>query len=219
MSILQIESTCRSVVGTVGVVATCSRWVLPRSVICKVYTELDEAERLLNRAEAINAIQDEREYRTKLTKYGNPCNIWGHPADRHSIRNKFLRMRMADHRAPGFFQQLRLLFGSTLTYNLYVLSSQIGTIKLQLEVRWITLVIYPLIDGASQLALDEREVSSDIDLECAITVTQPCPAAGRHLITVMFLRCSPAVFPSAMHIPLINAVNTSPLDFSVDPDV
>jgi len=54
---------------------------------------------------------------------------------------------MANHRAPGFFQQLRLLFGSALTYKLYVLSSQIGAIKLQLEVRRITLLIYPSTDG------------------------------------------------------------------------
>jgi len=159
--------TCRSVVGTVSVVATCSQWVLPRNVICKVSTELDEVEGLLNRAEAINAIQDEREYRIKLA----------------NIRNKFLCIRMTNHRAPGFFQQLRLLFGSTLTYNLYVLSSQIGAIKLQLE-----------------LALDEQQLSSDIDLESAITATQPCPAA-------------------AMGIPLINAVDTSRHDFAVDPDV
>ncbi len=56
-------------------------------------------------------------------------------------------MRMANHRAPGFFQQLRLLFGSALTYKLYALSSQIGAIKLQLEVRQITLLIYPSTDG------------------------------------------------------------------------
>jgi len=167
MPILQIVGTCRSVVGTVGVVATCSRWVLPRNVICKVSTELDEAEKLLNRAEAIDAIQDERVYRRRLT----------------NIRNKLLRMRMTNHRAPGFIQQLRLLFGSTLTYNLYVLSSQIEAIKLQLE-----------------LALDEQQLSSDIDLESAITATQPCPAA-------------------AMGIPLINAVDMSPLDFTADPDV
>ena len=160
-----------------------------------------------------------REYRRNLIKYGHPCNIRGHLADRHSIRNKFLRMRMANHRAPGFFQQLRLLFGSTLTYKLYVLSSQIGAIKLQLEVRWITFLIYPLTDGASQLALDEQQLSSDIDLESGITATQPCPAAGRHLISDVLLRCSPAVFPSAMGIPLINDVDTSSLDFAVDPDV
>ncbi len=81
MPILQIVGTCRSVVGTVGVVVTCSRWVFPRNVIYKISAELDEVERLLNRAEAINAIQDEREYRRELIKYGNPCNIWGHLAD------------------------------------------------------------------------------------------------------------------------------------------
>jgi len=143
MVIFAIVGTCRSIVGTVGVVATCSRWVLPRNVIRQVSTELDEAEGLLNRAEAINAIQDESEYRRKLT----------------NIRNKFLRMRMANHRAPGVFQQLQLLFGSALTYKLYVLSSQIGVIKLQLE-----------------LALDEQQLSSDIDLESGITAMQPCPA-------------------------------------------
>jgi len=143
MLILAIVGTCRSVVGTVGVIATCSRWVLPRNVIHQVSTELDEAERLLNRAEAINAIQDECEYRRKFT----------------NIRNKFLRMRLASHRAPGVFQQLQLLFGSALIYKLYVLSSQIGAIKLQLE-----------------LTLDEHQLSSDIDLESGITAMQPCPA-------------------------------------------
>jgi len=67
MVIFAIVGTCRSIVGTVGVVTTCSRWVLPRNVIRQVSTELDEAEGLLNRAEAINAIQDENEYRRKLT--------------------------------------------------------------------------------------------------------------------------------------------------------
>jgi hypothetical protein len=68
MLIFAIVGTCRSVVSTVGVVATCSRWVLPRNVIRQVSTELDEVEGLLNHAEAINAIQDESEYRRKLTK-------------------------------------------------------------------------------------------------------------------------------------------------------
>jgi len=75
-----------------------------------------------------------------------------------TIRNKFLRIRMANHRAPGFFQQLRLLFGSALTYKLYVLSSQIGAIKLQLE-----------------LALDEQQLSSDIDLESGTTEARRVP--------------------------------------------
>jgi len=167
MLILQIVGTCRSIIGTVGVVATCSRCLLPRNVICKVSTELDEAERLLNRAEATSAIQDEREYRRKL----------------RNIRNKFLRMRMANHRAPGFFQQLRPLFGSALTYKLYVLSSQIGAIKLQLE-----------------LALDEQQLSSDIDLESGITAAQPCPSV-------------------VMAIPTTNAAHTSPPFFAVDLDV
>ena len=76
MFIFAIVGTCRSIVGTVGVIATYSRWVLPRNVIRQVSTELDEVEGLLNRAEAINAIQDESEYRMKLTRYGNPCNMW-----------------------------------------------------------------------------------------------------------------------------------------------
>jgi hypothetical protein len=75
MLIFAIVGTCRSIVGTVGVVATCSRLVLPRNVIRQVSTELDEVEGLLHRAEAINAIQDESEYRRKFTKYGNPCNM------------------------------------------------------------------------------------------------------------------------------------------------
>jgi len=158
MLILAIVGTCRSVVGTVGIITTCSRWVLPRNVIHQVSTELDEAERLLNRAGAINTIEDESEYRRKLT----------------IIRNEFLRMRMASHRAPGFLQQLRLLFGSALTYKLYILSSQIGAIKLQLE-----------------LALDEQQLSSGIDLESGITAIQPCPAV-------------------AMAIPSTNAADTSP---------
>jgi len=75
MLIFAIVGACRSVVATVGIVATCSRWVMPRNVIRQVSTELDEAEGLLNRAEAINAIQDESDYRRKLTKYGNPCVV------------------------------------------------------------------------------------------------------------------------------------------------
>jgi hypothetical protein len=39
------------------------------------------------------------------------------------------------HRSPGIFQQIRLGFWSGLTYRLYVLSSRIGVIKLEVEVR------------------------------------------------------------------------------------
>jgi len=75
MLICTIVGIFRSIVGTVGVVVTCSRRVLPRNVIRQVSAELDEAEGLLNRAGSINAIQDESEYRRQLTKYGNPCVV------------------------------------------------------------------------------------------------------------------------------------------------
>jgi len=161
MLICTIVGIFRSIVGTVGVVVTCSRRVLPRNVIRQVSAELDEAEGLLNRAGSINAIQDESEYRRQLT----------------NIRHKFLRIRMANHRAPGFFQQLRLLFGSAFIYKLYVLSSQIGAIKLQLE-----------------LALDEQQLSSDIDLESGSTAAQPCPSVVMAIPTTYAAHTSPPIF-------------------------
>jgi hypothetical protein len=51
-----------------------------------------------------------------------------------SLRNQFLQMRTESHRAPGFFQQICLLFLCGLSWRLYDLRSQIEAIRRKIEV-------------------------------------------------------------------------------------
>ena len=52
---------------------------------------------------------------------------------RHSLNNRFIRLRTESHHYPGFFQQLgRIFFG--LTCRLYVLRGDIDTFKREVEV-------------------------------------------------------------------------------------
>jgi hypothetical protein len=60
---------------------------------------------------------------------------------RGSLANQVLRLRMESHRSPGLLQQLRLVFWSGLACRLYVLSSQIETLKLKVEVRRDTIFL------------------------------------------------------------------------------
>jgi hypothetical protein len=134
MQSLDILSFVLSVLGTYGVVLSV-RLLLPRDVIRGVSTALNEAEVLLNRAEATSAIPNTSEYRANLAMYEDSCSHHRRFTDERSLSNQVLRFRMESHRSPGIFQQIRLGFWSGLTYRLYVLSSRIGVIKLEVEVR------------------------------------------------------------------------------------
>ena len=146
MRFLDIFSFILSILGTYGI-ALSVRFLLPRNVIRRVSTALNEGEILLNRAEATGAIPTASEYRTNLAMYEGPCSHRCHFTDKRSLANQVLRFRMESHRSPGLLQQLRLVFRSGLTCRLYVLSSRIEVIKLKVEVRRGTiLLMYPPTD-------------------------------------------------------------------------
>jgi hypothetical protein len=70
-----------------------------------------------------------------LYKAVMPLPMDGHLTDRHSYSNQFLRIRMESHRAPGILQQLRLAVQYGLTCKLYILSSRVEAIKVEIKVR------------------------------------------------------------------------------------
>ena len=47
-------------------------------------------------------------------------------------------MRIKSHSSPRLLQQIQLAVQRRLTYKLHSLSSQIGAVRLRVEVRWIT---------------------------------------------------------------------------------
>jgi len=155
MRSLDILSFILSVLGTYGVVLS-TRLLLPRNIIRRVSTALNEAEMLLNRAEAINAIPDVSVYRMNLA----------------ILANRVLRFRMESHRSPGFVQQLRLVFLSGLTCRLYVLSSRIETMRLKVElmVDEQELTLASAVQSATTSALP---VPAAITATPTINVAQP----------------------------------------------
>ncbi|KAF8501524.1 hypothetical protein F5888DRAFT_1887879 [Russula emetica] len=62
-----------------------------------------------------------------------PLPTDGHLTDRHSYSNRFLRIRMESHRAPGILQQLRLAVQYGLTCKLYTLSTRVVAIKVEIK--------------------------------------------------------------------------------------
>jgi hypothetical protein len=54
--------------------------------------------------------------------------------DQHRSRNQFLEASTVSQRSPRLFEQLVLAVRHGLTYKLYVLSSRIEDIRIQLEV-------------------------------------------------------------------------------------
>ena len=80
MRSFDIISFILSVFGTYGVVLS-ARLLLPRNIIPRVSTALNEAHILLNRAEATDAVPTASEHRTNLAMCGDPCSHRHHFAD------------------------------------------------------------------------------------------------------------------------------------------
>jgi hypothetical protein len=135
MQFTDILSFCFSILGLYGLVYYL-RFLIPRNLLPYVSTVLTEAEHLLDRAESICVIPRPNDYRSALTSYEAVVSLpTDHPlTDQLSCANEFLRIRMESHRAPGIFQQLQLAAQYSLTYRLYMLSSRVEAIKINIEV-------------------------------------------------------------------------------------
>ena len=101
--------------------------------------QLTEAGHLLGRTESTGVVprQNASDYRSALTLYNGvvPLRTDGHITDRHSYSNEFLRIRTESHRAPRILQQIRLAVQYGLTCKLYIPSSQVVTIEVEIKVR------------------------------------------------------------------------------------
>ncbi|KAH9006236.1 hypothetical protein EDB86DRAFT_3070268 [Lactarius hatsudake] len=106
---------------------------------------LHDAQDTLARAVAAGAIPD----------------ISGHGIDLESFASELARMRIHSHRSPGLFQQIRLAVQHRLTYRLYSLSSQIGAVRLRVE-----------------LAMDEQRLALLAVPHNVVLTVVPIPASG-----------------------------------------
>jgi len=136
MRFTDILSFCFSILGLYGLVYYL-RFLIPRNLLPYVSAVLTEAEHLLDRAESIGVIPQPNDYRSALTLYEAvvPLPTDRHLTDQNSCANEFLRIRMESHRAPGILQQLQLAVQNGLTCKLYVLSSRVVAIKVEIKVR------------------------------------------------------------------------------------
>jgi hypothetical protein len=136
MQLTDILSFCFSILGLYGLVHYL-RFLIPRNVLPYVSAVLTEAEHLLERAESTGIIPRPNHYRSALTSYEAiiPLPTDHYLTDRHRYTNQFLRIRMESHRAPGMSQQLRLAVQYGITYRLYILSSRVVAIKVEVKVR------------------------------------------------------------------------------------
>lgn len=91
--------------------------LLPRQIIPHVSAKLDDAQETLARAIKAGAIPH-------ISKYGE---------DLESFASELALMRIKSHGYPGLFQQIRLAVQHRLTYKLRSLSSQIGAVRLRVE--------------------------------------------------------------------------------------
>ena len=144
MQFTDILSFCFSILGLYGLVFYL-RFLIPRNVLPYVSAVLTEAEHLLDRAESTGVFPQPNDYRSALTLYESvmPLSMGGRLTDRHSYSNQFLRIRMESHRAPGILQQLRLAVQYGLTCKLYMLSSHVVAIKVEIKVRYTLFFFYP----------------------------------------------------------------------------
>ena len=136
MDFSDILSLCISILGLYGLIYYL-RFLIPRNVLPCASAALDEAERLLHRAESVGVIQRPNDYRTALTSYEAVMFFLptdSHFTDQRSCASEFSQIRMESHRAPGILRQLRLAVWYRLAYRLYALSSQVKDIKIKIEV-------------------------------------------------------------------------------------
>jgi hypothetical protein len=135
MRFTDILSFCFSILGFYGLVYYL-RFLIPRNVLPNVSAVLADAEHLLDRAESTGVISRPNDYQSALTLYKAvmPLPADSHLTDRHSYSNQFLRIRMESHYAHGILRQLQLAVQYSRTCKLYMLSSRVVAIKVEIKV-------------------------------------------------------------------------------------
>ena len=96
----------------------------------------------------------------------------------YSFASELARMRIQSHRSPRLFQQIWLAIRHRLTYRLYSLSSEIGAVRLRVEVRFGSPVMSLPVYKGSQLAMDEQRLAFSHNV---VLTPGPLPASGMHL--------------------------------------
>jgi hypothetical protein len=150
------------------------RFLSPRNIVPRVSTSFENAQILLECAEATN-IPSVNVYRTNLALYASLYPLAASKPTQPSLHFQFLQMRTESHRSPGFFWQLYLLFVCGLSWRLY-LKSQVDAIKERIEVGVINILYNHSHMMPCQLAVDELQLSLS-----ATTTAFPVPAAGTHM--------------------------------------
>ena len=137
MQFTDILSFLFSILGLYGLVYYL-RFLIPRNLLPYVSAALTEGEHLLDRAESIGVIPQPNDYRSALTSYEAvmPLPTDHHLTDKHSCANEFSQIRIESHRAPGILRQLWLAIWYGRTWRLYMLSSRVEAIKIEIEVCW-----------------------------------------------------------------------------------
>ena len=145
MNFFHIFGFCVSVLQMCGVVVYL-RSLLPRQMIPHVSAKLDDAQDTLTRAVKAGAIPHISKYEEDLERYrihALPPSKMFSLSRLHSFASELALMRIKSHSSPGLFQQIQLTVQHRLTYKLYSISSQIGAVRLRVEVRRIICNISP----------------------------------------------------------------------------
>ncbi|KAI9454577.1 hypothetical protein BJY52DRAFT_721149 [Lactarius psammicola] len=117
MGLIAVFTVCITILAVYGTVI-CFRCLFPCHIIPKVSALLNDVDQCLTSAVKTGAIPAVNEYRATL----------------ENLASDLARMRIESHRSPGFFQQIWLAFRCNLTYRLYSLASQIGAVKMRVEI-------------------------------------------------------------------------------------
>jgi hypothetical protein len=141
---IDILGSCLCIFGIIHGVSSSFCSLLPHNVVPLISALIKETVQLLDRAEALNVIPLESEYKAQLDMCERSfvllwqrCQI---SYNRRSLANQFARMRMESNHARGFFAQLRLVVQRGLSCRLYALHYRVKALKskLQLQVCWTT---------------------------------------------------------------------------------
>ena len=114
----------------------------------------------------------------------------------YSFASELARMRIQSHRSPRLLQQIRLAIRHRLTYRLYSLSSEIGAIRLRVEVRFGSTVMSLPVYKLSQLAMDEQRLAFPHNVvltpaplhTSGMQLTRYCMAFVGFSLSILFLR-------------------------------
>lgn len=152
MHFSDILSLCVSFLGLYGLIYYL-RFSIPRNVLPRVSSVLNEAEHLLDCAESTGVIPRPNDCRSTLLMYEDfmPLPTNRPLINRHSYSNEFLEMRTKSHRGPGILKQLQLAVWNGLTYRLFALWSRVEAIKIKIEVCWNTSILSPHDQGVFSL--------------------------------------------------------------------